>query len=252
MHTIDTPIPAIGGRTAREAALFGIVAYAAYLSFGHWAEFATATGVALLFAFRVPQARPIAVGFCLGWLVSMAALWSAQVRFYGDEFQLQYLLDMRLLIPAGLLLILSSRDLFQRFDAAPARLIPNVWRDLPTKHWRMMRWSAYSLGVWSALVVPGWLWPARAWSLSGELPTWILVGIVLALALLVIGSALGFIVATAVSAFALVKLAPLLFEADAISVGIRPGMLGPICGAALVVFLFAAPYCVRLFWRPRS
>jgi hypothetical protein len=252
MRIIDTPIAALGGRSSRELLLLGIVAYAVYLSVGFWPEFATATGVALLFAFRVPQARPIGVGFCLGWLVSMAAMTVANVRYYGAELHLANLYDLRFLIPAGLLALLSSRALFERFDAAPARFIPNVWRELPAKHWRMMRWSAYSLGVLSALIVPGWLWPTRAWGLSSTAATWIVIGIVLALALLVIGSALGFIVATLLSAFTLGKLAPLLSGSDYFSSGIRPGMIGPICGAALVVFLLSAPYCLRLFSGPRS
>jgi hypothetical protein len=250
MPIIDTPIRVIGGRTTRELMLLAIVSYAAYLSYGFWPEFVTATGVALLFALRVPQARPIGVGFCLGWLVSMGAMVLADVQYYGAEFQLSSLTDFRFLIPAMVLVLLTSKDLFERFDAAPARFIPNVWRELPTRHWRTMRWSAYSLGVFSALVVPGWLWASRAWNLSSETPTWVLIGIVLALALLVIGSALGFIVATAVSAFTLVELAPRLSENDIFLAGIRPGMLLPICCAALVVFLLSAPYCLRLF-RPR-
>jgi hypothetical protein len=251
MPIIDAPIRVIAGRTTRELLLFAIVSYAAYLSFGFWPEFVTATGVALLFALRVPQARPIGVGFCLGWLVSMGAMMVADIHYYGAEFHLRNVTDFRFLIPAVVLLLLTSRDLFDRFDAAPARFIPNVWRDLPTRHWRTMRWSAYSLGVFSALVVPGWLWATRAWNLSSETPTWVLIGIILALALLVIGSALGFIVATAVSAFTLVELAPMLMDNDFFAAGIRPGMLGPICGAALVVLVLSAPYCLRLFVRPR-
>ena len=240
MPIIDSPIRIAGGRTPRELLLIAIVSYGAYLSFGFWPEFITATGVALLFALRVPQARPIAVGFCLGWLVSMAALMGTA---HFDPT------NVRILIPAGLLLLLTSRDLFERFDAAPARFIPNVWRDLPSKHWCMMRWGAYSLGVFSALVVPGWLWASAHWGMSNTTPTWVLVGIIVALALLVLGSALGFVVAAAVSAFTLVTLGPELLQQAPFTPGIRVGMLGPICGAALIVLLFSAPYCLRLVRR---
>lgn len=240
MPIIDTPIRAVRDRTPRELLLLALVAYGAYLSYGFWPEFITATGVALLFALRVPQARPIAVGFCLGWLVSMAAM------MHGQQWDLT---NVRILIPAVLLFLLSSRDLFARFDAAPARFIPNVWRDLPTKHWRMMRWCAYSLGVLSALVVPGWLWAAKYLGASSVAPTLVVVGIVLALALLVVGSALGFVLAAAVSAFTLLENAPSLFAQDA-SAPLRQGMLGPVCGAALAVLVLSMPYCVRLL-RPR-
>ena len=243
MPIIDSPIRILAGRTPRELILLAIVSYGAFLSVGYWPEFITVVGVGLIFALRVPQARPIAVGFCLGWLVSMAAL------MRGTHFDVT---NVRVLMPAGLLLLLTSRDLFERFDAAPARFIPNVWRDLPAKHWRIMRWTAYSLGVFSALVVPGWLWAAKFWGVSSATPTWVLVGIVVSLALLVLGSALGFVVAAAVSAFTLVQLGPALWQDALVTQGLRPGMLGPICAAALVVLLLSLPYCLRLLKGPAT
>lgn len=245
MRIVDTSISTLGGKTPRELLLLAVVGYAAYLSFGHWPEFITATGVAVLFALRVPQARPIAVGFCLGWLISMVAMMRGTHLDFADwDFT-----NVRIVMPAGILLLLTSRDLFERFDAAPSRIIPNVWRELPTRHWRMMRWCAYSLGVLSALVVPGWLWTSNAWGLSRVAPAAVVAAIVIAIALLVVGSALGFIVAAAVSCFVLIELGPHLQSKLDFAVGVRPGMLGPICVAALVVFLFAVPYCVRLVRR---
>ncbi len=243
MRIIDSPIPQLAGKTPRELVLLAVVSAATYLCYGHWPEFVTALGVTLLFALRVPQARPIAVGFCLGWLVSITAMMRAD-----GVWDLE---NPRLLVPAFLLLLLSSRDLFERFDAAPARLVPNVWRDLPSKHWRMMRWCAYGLGVLASLVVPGWLWASSWWHVSTTQPTWVLVGIIAALALLVIGSALGFVLAASVAGYTLFKFAPELLSDAAFTPGLRPGMLVPLCAAALFVLVLAAPYCVRLV-RPRK
>lgn len=240
MRYIDSPSRYLADRTPREAAFLAIVLACSIVTFGHWPEFMTTTGVGVIFALRIPQARPIAVGFCLGWLAAMAAI----MRVHGWD-----LTNLRVVLPAVALVLLTSRDLFHRFDAAPARWLPNVWRELPTRHWRAMRWCAYSLGILVALVVPGWLWTATNMGFSTTAPTWITGGVVLSLALLVLGQASGFIVAAGVATAVLLRLAPGVFSEANPIFDVWPAMLAPICLAAVAVLLLSLPYCARLFIR---
>ena len=258
---VDSSIRPLLDRTPREIVLIALGVTCSALSFGHWAEFFTTAGVTLIFALRVPQARPIAVGFCLGWIAAMASF-AYHTGWRADTLALDWnglgLFDLRFILPAMTLLLLTSRDLFERFDAAPERIswLPNVWRQLPRRHWRTMRWCAYSLGILVALVVPGWLW----WTsqlldlrpdVTSAMPIGITAGIVLSLALLVLGRGLGFLIAAAVGITVLITLGPdaLSEWSYATTPGIHPAMLRPVCIAALAVTALSIPYTARLVGR---
>jgi hypothetical protein len=149
---MDRPI--LFGRTARELILLttglvfvGIEATRRPLNVANLIVYGF--GV-LLFAVRFFPARAVGTGTAIA---ALAQRWpeTLYARHLASD------LDWTAYAPLVMVPLLASRDLVQRFDRTPSRILRNAWATLPESLARALRWCSYALGA-----LGGILWQVRS------------------------------------------------------------------------------------------
>lgn len=250
------------GRTAREliciAGGVGVSIFEIYRPGPiDWPNLAVYVVATALFVLRFYAARAAGVAACIGAIVQQwPHLRDGEVTW-----------ETLGLLPIAGLLLLASTDLVARFEGSPSRLrwLPNLWAEFSSAQTRTLRWSAYAAGALAGLLdhvteqLPygdPTLWPRAC-----------MVSLVVALALLCAGRALGLLVVGVTSLIAAAYIVPLVLPAEATSAALglpalyssgdvlpahlfaaRPYLL-PSALLAVAAVLFTAPAVLRLLRR---
>lgn len=212
------------GRTPRELVfiLAGAgLSIAEFIRPGHvdWPNLAVYVLATLAFAARFYAARAAAVATCIG---AIAQQWP-HLRT-GDVD-----LGTLAVLPLAGILLLASSDLVERFERAPSRVrwLPNPWSQFTAAETRTLRWAAYAAGALAGLLhhVSEQLIYTRdavVW------PYACVLALIVALALLSFGRALGLLAVWATSLVVLVLSAPLVVPAEAsFAASGLPALVGP-------------------------
>jgi hypothetical protein len=260
MKLLDTPIRPLLSRTPRELVLItgGALAcgLALYLE-APWALTTTFVVTTVMLATRFFAARIVAIGMLATALAAHISI-TRYGRGWLHDFRLGDHIPELTFIGLGLLL-LCGRDLAARFDLQPSgtgwRI--NRWRDLPRLHWRLSSVLGISLGA-----MGHFLWAAQrnVPAADGVFARWAIYGVLVCLALLFAGQAIGFLVSSALGIAVLVEVLPQVgaaedhlhraqaMEPHSLFAG-SPHAALPIAIAASLVVLTATPYAARLLWR---
>lgn len=222
-----------------------------------WPNLAVYVVATALFVLRFYAARAAGVAACIGALVQQwPHLRDGEVTW-----------ETLGLLPLAGILLLASSDLVARFEGAPSplRWLPNLWADFSSAQTRTLRWSAYAAGALAGLLdhvteqLPfgdPTLWPRAC-----------MIALVVALALLCAGRALGLLVVAVTSLIAAAYILPLVLPAETTSAalgfpalysdgdvlpahlfGARPYLL-PAALLAAAAALLTAPSVLRLLRR---
>ena len=237
MLFLDRELPHCGGRSVREllvvaGGLWIIASDLARPGPPDVGNLLVYVGATLLPALRFFAARAAAAGACIGAIVQQ---WP-HLRL--GEWDAETLA----VVPVVGIALLASRDLVDRYERAPSRLrwLPNPWAGFTAAETRSLRWAAYAAGALSGLLdhtlqlvrwhtdlvhAPTPWWPRVA-----------MVALMLALALLCLGRAVGALLVwvTAVTVAALA--APLAWRAEAVLRGTDPA------ASADFIYVHAAHY----------
>ncbi|MEZ4450565.1 MAG: hypothetical protein R3B09_13880 [Nannocystaceae bacterium] len=252
LRWFDATIPHTGGRSLRELTILGGgVALCTYEVTGHHVDVGNLcvyAGATLAFALRFFLARAIGVGACLG---AIAQQWP-HLRL--GEVDLATLA----VLPVVTMILLCSRDLVERFDRAPQALpgVPNPWAGFTMAQTRTVRWSCYAAGALGGLldhtlqhpVGVGPLWPRAA-----------MIGIIVAIALLGLGRAIGLVMVWAIGLAVAIRLIPDVLAAERVLAGDQGAKVElytwlahdvlPMFVLAAAAALIAAPFTLRLLRR---
>ena len=209
------------------------IAYPGSVDLGNLIVYVLAT---LLFALRFFAARAAAVGACIGAIVQQ---WP-HLRL-GEPTA-----ETMALLPLVGIAILASSDLVDRYERAPSRIswLPNPWAGFTAAETRSLRWATYAAGALAGLLdhtMQLTRWAAHA---GLETPWWpriAMVSLVLAVAVLCLGRAVGALLVWITAIVVAVYSAPLAWQAESL-LGSRaaPATLDPL-------YLHAAHYLLPVF-----
>lgn len=256
MRWIDDKVPYTGGRTPRELVILGggIALCTLTLMHGHvdWGNLCVYAGATLAFGLRFYLARAIGVGACIG---AIAQQWP-HLRYGLDHANVETLA----VLPLVTIVLLCSRDLVERFDRAPTALpgLPNPWAAFTLAQTRTVRWSCYAAGALAGLLDHTLQHPVEA----AEAPLWPRVGmiaVIVAVALLGLGRALGLLMVWVIGAAVAILIAPDLAPAERALTGdawallelytFLPHYVLPIFVLAVAATGIATPFTARLLRR---
>ncbi|HEY0137702.1 MAG TPA: hypothetical protein VGB85_26635 [Nannocystis sp.] len=237
MIVLDHALPSLGGRTVRELIVVagGLAIVAAEclrpgpVDVGNLIVYVVAT---LLFALRCFAARAAGVGACIGAIVQQ---WP-NLRL-GEVTP-----ETLAILPLAGIAVLASSDLVERYERAPSRIawLPNPWAGFTAAETRSLRWATYAAGALAGLL--DHTTQLMAWApLYGLAAPWwpriAMVSLVLAVAVLCLGRAVGALLVWVTAIVVAIHSAPLAWQAEA--------LLGPlVAGPARLplVYQLAAHY----------
>ena len=237
MRWLDHEVPRTGGRSVREliiltgglALTIGELVSPGGPDIGNWIVYAGAT---LLFALRFYLARAVAVGACIG---AIAQQWPYLRR--GLDFAN---LETLAVLPLAAIALLASRDLVERFEGGTSRyrLLPNPWQAFSSAQIRTLRWSCYAAGALGGLL-------DHSLQLSGlaDPPLWpraAMIAIILSIAALSLGRAIGLLGLWVTGVAVAVLIAPQVPAAEAF-------FAGTAYDADALVFVHSARYVLPMF-----
>jgi hypothetical protein len=255
MRWLDHEVPNTGGRSVREliilsgglALTIGELLRPGGPDIGNWLVYAGAT---LLFGVRFYLARAVAVGACVG---AIAQQWPHLRHGFVD-------VETLAVLPLAAIALLASRDLVGRFEGAPSRhrLLPNPWKAFTSAQTRTLRWSCYAAGALGGLL-------DHSLQISGlaDPPLWpraAMIAIILSIAALSLGRAVGLLVLWLTGVAVAVLIAPQVpaaealfagepYDADALLLVNSADYILPIFLLAVASAAIATPFTARLLRR---
>ena len=253
MRVLDTPLRHARGRTPRELLIIGgglaaLVQGLAYGSdVGNLIIYAVMTAA---FAIRFFAARIMMAGLFIGAL----ALHLPWLLYPG--FGVADLAPVVWVLFAGLVM-LSSRDLIERFDnnqSGGLPYFPNFWMSIDRANRRAFCWCAYALGAVGGLLYHAYLRaPAE---LAPDWPLWGLAAAVACSLLIVAGRSIAFVATAAYSVWVLAMVVPQVGPSNAYMAGTwsedlsrlymySPHYALPAAIGAGIALAAATPYAVR-------
>lgn len=212
---LDRELSWCAGRTIREllavagglAIVAGEIARPGAIDPGNLAVYVLAT---LLLLVRFFAARAAAVGACIGAIVQQ---WP---HLRTGEVTLETLA----VLPLAGIALLASHDLVERFERAPSRLrwLPNPWASFTAAETRTLRWAAYAAGALSGLLDHTLQLVVHSARMFGG-PTLVwpritMLALIVALALLCLGRAVGLLLVWVTAVAVAVLVAPLAWHAE--------------------------------------
>jgi hypothetical protein len=234
---LDHEVPWSGGRTVRELIVVagGLTIVAAEclrpgpVDVGNLIVYVAAT---LLFALRFFAARAAGVGACIG----------ACVQQWPNLRLGEVTPETLAVLPLAGIAVLASSDLVERYERAPSRIawLPNPWAGFTAAQTRSLRWATYAAGALAGLL--DHTTQLTAWGAPYGLPApwWprlTMVSLVLAVAMLCLGRAVGALLVWVTAIVVVIRGAPLAWRAEAL---LGPLVAGP--SGLPPVYQFAAHY----------
>lgn len=197
MRFVDTPVPRLANRTAREAFIIGsmLACCVSALLAPHiqWWDFAVFVLATTAFITRFWAARVLAIGTCI------SALCMAAVHFHAGRWELDSLSFNAYYFVGTWVLgvaVLWSRDLRQQFERAPGfGPFANPFASLPDAHLRALTACSIAFGSAGHMLL-------RHYQLTGDSSLLVQMGAIAAcLALLIFGRAISFVATVVVGAW---------------------------------------------------
>jgi hypothetical protein len=253
MRVLDTPLSHARGRTPRELLIIAGGTAALVQGILHGSNTGNLIIYALMtvaFASRFFAARIMMGGLFIGAL-ALHLPW-----LLYDGFGVTDLAPVVWALAAGLVLV-SSRDLIERFDNNEAGGIPgfpNFWMKISRSHRRAFSWCAYSLGALGGLLYHAWLRTpadhAPDWAL------WALAGAIACTLLIIAGRSLAFVATGIYSAWILTIVVPQVGSANTLLEGnwtteisamylYSPHYVLPAAIAAAAALAISVPYALK-------